>query len=185
MLLSNPTRFCRQSRTGAVIALCSMLLLAACGYQPLYAKRGAHDVRAEAQSVKITLINDRKGQRLRNGLLDRLNPRGEPANPKYVLDVRLREVRQDIAVRKDETSTRANFILTAQYQLRDSTNGRIVFAASSRQVASFNVSDEQFSTISSANAARRRAVDTLAEEISTRVAVYLNRRLAATSKSGQ
>lgn len=181
----DPKHLRRRSQRSAAIALSSLFLLAACGYQPLYAKRGAVDVRAEAQSVKIALIRDRKGQRLRNGLLDRLNPRGEPANPKYVLDVSLTEARQDIAVRKDETSTRANFILTAQYQLRDSTNGRIVFAASSRQVASFNVSDEQFSTISASNAARRRAVDTLAEEISTRVAVYLNRRLAATSRSGQ
>ena len=182
MSLSEQMRAYLPVKRASAAALCLLFLLSACGYQPLYAKRGARDVHAETQSVKIALVADRKGQRLRNNLLDRLNPRGEPANPKYVLDVSLTETRQDIAVRKDETSTRANFILTAQYLLRDSTNGRVVFAATSRQIASFNVSDEQFSTISSANAARKRAVNTLADEIATRVAVYLNRRMAAKSK---
>ena len=167
----------------AVVAATLLALLAgACGYQPLYAKRGNSGVKTEAQSVKILLIADRKGQRLRNHLLDQLNPTGEPTDPKYRLEVSLSEARQDIAVRKDETSTRANLILTAQYTLRESATGRVVFSATSRSVASFNVSDEQFSTISSADSARRRAVETMANEITTRVAVYLNRRIKADAK---
>lgn len=153
--------------------------LGGCGYRPLYASGARGGVADDLAMIKIALIPNRTGQQLRNILLDRMNPRGEPAQPLYKLEVAILPSRQELGVRKDDTSTRANFILVGRYRLLDAGNGRILFEAEGRRVASFNISDDEFSTISAAAAARRRVARELAEEIVVRIAVYLNRRRAA------
>jgi LPS-assembly lipoprotein len=158
---------------------CAALSLAACGYRPLYgrASTGAQ-VSSELAKVRIGLIANRAGHRLRNELLDRMNPRGEPGLPAYALNVNLVETRVDLGVRRDETRTRANLILTASFQLTDLSNNRLLFKAGARRVASFNIRDAEFATISAESAARRRTVEGLADEITQRVAIYLNRKSA-------
>jgi LPS-assembly lipoprotein len=162
-----------------VAAMIAGAPLVGCGYRPLYATSTRGGVSTEMAAVKIGLIPDRIGQRLRNNLLDRMNPAGEPASPRYRLDVALKEAVQDVGVRKDETSTRANYILSADYRLIDATTGRVLFRASSQRIASYNISRDDFSTISAANAARQRIATDLADEITTRVAIFLNRRQSA------
>ncbi len=153
--------------------------LGGCGYRPLYASGAQGNVAGDLAAVKIGLIANRTGQQLRNILLDRMNPRGEPTQPLYKLEVAILPSRQELGVRRDDTSTRANYILVGRYRLLDAGNGRILFEAESRRVASFNISDDDFSTISAAAAARRRVARELADEIVVRIAVYLNRRRAA------
>lgn len=158
---------------------CAALGLAGCGYRPLYGRSSqGTPISSELAKVRISLIANRAGHRLRNHLLDRMNPHGEPDVPAYSLKVNLTETRVDLGVRRDETRTRANLILTASFYLRDLKNNRVLFSAGAQRVASFNISNAEFSTISAENAARRRSVEGLADEITQRVAVYLNRRRA-------
>lgn len=153
--------------------------LGGCGYRPLYASGAGGDIGGGLAAVKIGLIPNRTGQQLRNILLDRLNPRGEPSQPLYKLEIAILPSRQELGVRRDDTSSRANLILDGEYRLLDANNGRVLFEAKSRRVASYNISDDDFSTISAAAAARRRVAQELADEIVVRIAVYLNRRRAA------
>jgi len=167
-----------------VLIACALALaglgLVGCGYRPLYGTApGGAQVSGELAKVGIGLIANQAGHRLRNHLLDRMNPRGEPVSPAYALTVELVESRVDLGVRRDETRTRANLILTATFQLRDLSNNRIVFSANARRVASFNIADAEFSTISAESAARRRTAEGLADEIAERVAIYLNRKTTA------
>ena len=170
----------RRSRVLALVGLSlAMLGLAGCGYRPLYGSSPENaQVSSELAKVRIGLIANRAGHRLRNHLLDRMNPRGEPSAPSYALSVNLDETRVDLGVRRDETRTRANLILTATFQLRDTANSRVLFKATARRVASFNIRDAEFATISAESAARRRSVEGLADEISQRVAIFLNRKRA-------
>ncbi|MCW5774643.1 MAG: hypothetical protein KIT16_23565, partial [Rhodospirillaceae bacterium] len=72
----------------ASVVIAAALALGGCGYRPLYGDRGTSDavnVSGELARVKIAGIADRRGQILRNYLLDRMNPAGEPADPRYVL----------------------------------------------------------------------------------------------------
>jgi len=172
--LTRPRRtFVLAGLAGAVLAL------GACGYRPLYGSSSAtRQVSGELAKVRIGLIANRAGHMLRNHLLDRMNPRGEPVSPAYSLSVNLVESRVDLGVRQDETRTRANLTLTANFQLVDLSNNRTVFTADARRVASFNIRDAEFSTISAENAARRRSVEGLADEITQRVAIFLNRKTA-------
>jgi LPS-assembly lipoprotein len=172
-------RFGRRRCLALMGLACAALSLAACGYRPLYGRAAAgSQVSSELSKVRISLIANRAGQRLRNHLLDRMNPTGEPVSPAYLLTINLVETRIDLGVRRDETRTRANLTLSATFQLVDLTNNRLIFKAGAQRVASFNIRDAEFATISAESAARRRSVEGLADEITQRVAIYLNRKSA-------
>ena len=98
-----------------------------------------------------------------------------------LLSVSLSEVRQDLAIRKDETATRANLIVTASYELTESATGRAVFKASSTVTTGFNIVRSQYATLSAENDARRRAARVISDDVRTRLAVYFSRRRNAQS----
>lgn len=157
----------------AAAAVLALAGLAACGFRPLYGENSAGSSAHLAQ-IRIANIPDRSGQQLRNLLLDRLTPLGPPARPAYVLSVVLREGRQDLAIRKDESATRANLVLTAAFTLAaaDSRDTR-QFTGAAISTNSFNRLRSDFATLSAENDARYRGLRTLAEEIRMRVAAAL------------
>lgn len=144
----------------------------ACGFQPVYGGRAP--VRAEMAAVTIDFIADRPGQMLRNELLDRLVPFGATATPRYVLAVELEESRQNLAIRRDDTATRANLILTANFTLSERATDEVVLQGRSRSFNSYNISTFEFATLSAETDARRRAARALAEDIANRLALYFD-----------
>lgn len=65
------------------------MLVSACGFEPLYVEKKSSGqwyydnkfdtgIKEEMASVKVELIQDRIGQLIRNDLLDKLSPKGEP-----------------------------------------------------------------------------------------------------------
>lgn len=151
----------------------------ACGFRPLYGKPAGRDgaaVTAELASVQIQPIRERRGQQLYNNLLDRLNPRGSAAASRYVLEITLTEIRDELAVRRDETATRANLVLTANYRLRELASNEVVFASVSRATTGFNIVLSEYATLTAQADARRRGLVLLSDEIMSRLALYFNRR---------
>ena len=66
-----------------------LLMLAACGFEPLYVERQQDDkwyfggnfdtsISQEMAKVKIQPISDRFGQVLKNDLIDLISPKGQP-----------------------------------------------------------------------------------------------------------
>jgi len=155
-----------------------IVALAGCGFQPLYGRKAEGGAAEDLAAVKIALIEDRAGQQLRNFLLDRLNPGGEPAEERYTLSVVLDEARQELAIRKDETATRANLVVSARYQLSDTPTGSVLFKATSTVTTSFNIVQSDFATVSAETDARRRAAREISDEIRSRLALFFNRRSA-------
>lgn len=155
----------------AIVA--AVLSLSACGYRPLYGDPGRVTA-AGMETVKIGLIEDRTGQFLRNLLLDQVNPNGEPIDPEYKLTVSLNESRRDLGLRKDETATRANLIITASYQLTKNGHEKPVMSASSRSTNGFNIVNSEFATRASQADARKRAARELSDKIALRLAIYFN-----------
>ncbi len=157
-------------------ALLALGMLASCGFEPLYARHESGSTVADMAATKIDRIEDRIGQQLRNFLLDRLNPRGRPAKALYTLSVALTEIRQDLAIRKDETATRANLIMSATYDLVEIESGDRLLRATSTVTTSFNIVKSDFGSISAENDARRRGVREISDEVRHRLAVYFNGR---------
>jgi LPS-assembly lipoprotein len=110
---------------------------------------------------------------LRNQLLDRFQPAGAAPKALYGLAIGLQVQRVGLGILTDETATRANLIMTANYSVRDLANGDVVFRGVNRSITGYNVLDSEFATVSSENDAIRRAVSDLTEQITTRVSLVL------------
>jgi LPS-assembly lipoprotein len=130
--------------------------------------------------VQIDLIRDREGQMLRNELLDRFQPRGAAPKAVYGLNIGLTTQKVGLAIRPDETGSRANLIMLANYTVRRLADGEVLYNGTSRAITGYNILDSEFATTSSETDAVRRAVFDLSEQITTRVSIVLaNRDTAA------
>lgn len=107
------------------------MLVSACGFEPLYVEKKSSGqwyydnkfdtgIKEEMASVKVELIQDRIGQLIRNDLLDKLSPKGEPKHAKYILSVTsINKQEIDQALRNDITATRKKVIYKVTYVLRN------------------------------------------------------------------
>ena len=152
----------------------AVLVPGACGFQPVYSEQRNASA-ATLASIAIAPIEDRRGQQLRNLLKARLSPKGPADRALYRLTVKLTEAKAELALRKDESATRANLTLTAEYVLErlppyppGAARGNAV------STNSYNVLESDYATLSAENDARDRALRTLAEEIRLRVASAIN-----------
>jgi len=165
------------TRSVLALALSAALLLAGCGYAPLYATEayGGADVGADLAQVSVARIRDRGGQRLRTQLLDRLHPNG-PAVPAWQLRVSLSEDQQSLGVRTDDTTRRVVLTLTAGVRLVPMGAEAADAAFTSRSVTSFNVLDDPFAADIAEQDARDRAINELADQIALQLATHFSGR---------
>ena len=154
--------------------LALLIGLGACGFRPLYSERHNAGVTAELAATRIDLIADRTGQKLHNFLLDRLNPKGLAAQPRYGLKIKVLTRRSELGIRKDETATRANLTLTARYTLRDWRTRRTLYQGSSSSTNSYNILKSDFATLSALNDVTTRAARELSEKIKTRLSIFFS-----------
>lgn len=157
----------------ALLAGIGLLVLAGCGFEPLYgAKENGGGPVYEMSRIKVLTITSRTGQILRNNILERINTRGQPAKPAYLLDVRLNTRTQGAAVRRDESFSRRNFFATARYFLL-APDGKTIFRRGEvTTFTSFNVFQSRFATDAAQTDAQERAMEDLAEKIRTDLALY-------------
>jgi LPS-assembly lipoprotein len=183
-------RPCAQGLLLSAIAA-GLLATAGCGFRPVYGTRtpDATPVASDLASIDVALIPDRTGQLLRNELSALLNPAGKTGvADRYTLAVRLRENVDTFAVERSGFATRATVELIAAYTLQEDTPGTQVLAGRSRAISSYNLLDNDFSTVVGADDARRRAVQQLAYDIRNRLAAHFattNAAAAATPAEGQ
>ena len=162
------------SRLLAAIAVAA--LLAGCGFRPLYGTTGENrQVAAQLAQIRIQTMPDRTGQKLRNFLLDRLNPNGQPAQPLYYLQVTINVSRTDLGIERDETATRALLMMTANYQLIDRARKVVLVEGSTQSTNSFNIVASDFATLSAETDATERATREVSDDIKTRLALYFTR----------
>jgi LPS-assembly lipoprotein len=158
---------------GAIAA--GVLATTGCGFRPVYGKRTpeATPVSSDLASIDVALIPDRTGQQLRNELEALLNPAGQSGvADRYTLSVRLHENVDTFAVERSGFATRATIELIAAYTLQEDTPGTQVLSGRARAFSSYNLLDNDFSTVVGTDDARRRAVQQLAYEIRNRLAAH-------------
>jgi LPS-assembly lipoprotein len=157
-----------------LLALC--LALAACGYKPLYGEHGASSaaVTADLAEIRVEAIPDRIGQKMYNMLHERLTPEGKAAQPKYALRVRLRETIDELLYERDETATRANLTLRADYELRRIADDEVIAKGTSRATSGYDILSSQYATLVSKDDARDRSARVISDDLRTRMAVALS-----------
>ena len=166
----------------AGLALLALLVLAGplagCGWEPLYGQNKSTGVGGDAgpqlAQVHIAPIADRTGQQLYNNLRDRMNPQGVPADPRYDLIVTLSQVGSAQIVSQQQTTTRVDLTFTATYNLYlRSKPGVSIFKATSRTTTAYDIPNDPYSAVVSADDAKRRGAQSLSDDISNRVASFL------------
>jgi LPS-assembly lipoprotein len=164
----------------AATLLLSAPLFAACGFTPLYGTSGAmasSQVVDAMAGIALRPITDRQGMKLRQSLRERLQPNGAARTSPYVLDVQLGSQVQQLGVRPDSTTSRANLIFIASFYL--SEDGRQIFSNTVQSIVSYNILDDQYATVAAGANAEDRAIRQISDDIRTRIAVYFDARFAA------
>jgi LPS-assembly lipoprotein len=158
----------------AALGVVLTLVLAACGFQPLYGptRAGVPSTIEQMATIRITPLPDRIGQQMHNLLRDRLNPGGQPRDPAYELRLSLTEGRQELSIRKDETASRANLILAATFSLHEIGSGRVLLHGLASSTNSYNILSSQFATTYGESNARSRGLREISDDIRTRLGIY-------------
>jgi LPS-assembly lipoprotein len=157
------------------VALVVALLVAGCGFQPLYGARDGGTANAAVQAMaetRIALIPDRPGQELRNHLLDRLTPLGQPAQPRYELQVSLSETIARLGIALDDSATYGRLTLTARFTLRELATGKPVVAGQSRWTNGFTRVPSHFANLVSEADARSRALREIGDDIRLQLGLH-------------
>ena len=159
--------------SGAAVALAS-----GCGFRPLYGRKSFGEVDTELAQIKIGIIPNRIGQQLHNYLLDRINRKGRPKKPLYLLSVQVKIEKLRQAFEPDETATRAKLTFTADFKLQEIMTEKVLLKSWARSVNSYNIVNSAIATRSAELDATDRAARDVSEEIRSLLAMYFQRRSA-------
>lgn len=150
--------------------------VAGCGFRPLYGRANINEagvsVDGQMAGIRIAPIADREGQLLHNALRDRFNPLGQPGSSAYSLDVNLTTRTYGALARRDLSASRRNVEMSAFYALRD-TSGKIVMTERAMTTTGYDEFDDPLNDLSALQDAVDRSTLQLADQIHTRVAVFL------------
>lgn len=160
-------------RTVRVLILAVALVVTACGFRPLYAPLKQADGSSLFDQVWIDTIPGSSGIILRNYLLDSFYRNGYPDSARYMLQITLNETVRDVDVQKNDTTTRAQYVIVAGYTIRDRAADAIIDSGQFRSVSGYNILLSQYTTLVSQNDARDRGLKDLAEKIQMRTALVL------------
>lgn len=149
-------------------------LLIACGFRPLYSTGstigGNHTV---LDSVIIEDIPTTTGLNIRNALIDRFYHKGYPQDAPYALIVAVRENYRSIVIERNDTATRSQLVLNADYQLIDRATRTRIDKGLIRAVSAYNILPSQYTTVVTMDDARDMAVRELADKITLRISMVL------------
>lgn len=157
-------------RTATILIACAGLLLAGCGYRPLYGT-SADDagVTASLSSVAIPEADSRLGQIIRNDLLSGMRSNGED---RYTLIIKP-TVRKTGQIQKPLPAvTREAIHVAASFDLVERRTGQTVHSGKTFSQASFDLVRQPFADMQAETNATERAAHEVAADIRTRLAAY-------------
>ena len=168
----------------AALALATGLLVAACGFEPMYGEHRGSGPRAELQGVSVGAIANRNGQILRRYISDRIHDGDNLPSARYLLEVNLVEApRQHYGIQRDLTATYARLLLTGYFNLRELKTNQVLLTGSVNAVSSYNIASDPFNTVVAENDARERALRSLGDDLINRVSFYLRNPTAGKQAS--
>ena len=160
------------TRTAArSLGIALMLLLGACGLQPMYAGGASGTVASGLNSVQVAPIPERAGWLVRNALVDRIG--AEPSEPGYRLEVELDDDLTAFGIRGDAAVTRERRTLRARYRLVDLSTGLVVLDATAGSDAGIDVVSSEYATVAAEQSAQERLAQVIADQMVSRIALFM------------
>jgi LPS-assembly lipoprotein len=155
------------------LTLALLLLLGACGLQPMYAGGSSGAVASGLESIQVAPIPERAGWLVRNALVDRLG--GESTSPAYKLEVELDDDVTAFGIRGDSAVTRERRTLRARYRLIDLKTGAVVLDATAGSDAGIDVVSSEYATVAAEQTAQERLASVVADQMVSRLALFVRR----------
>lgn len=157
-------------RARSLLALAAVgLVLGACGFHPLYGQPG---VAGGLAAVQVYAPEGRAGHLLREHLDDALASRpGAPAD--YRIDLAYSEVRYPRGLRVDNVATRYEYVLTADYTLRELPSMTPLKNGRARVTLTYDSADQPYASIAAQQDAQDRAAQEAARRIQLELAAWL------------
>lgn len=172
----------RRLLQGLSLILAAAPALSACGdaaIRPLYGPSGAGArVSDKMKQVDVAPIPGRVGQRIRNEIIFQNTGGGNPLPPTHRLEVVLRESLVSTLVKATGEAEGQIYTVEATFRLidirtRDKQN--VVFQGASHGRAGFERFESIYSNVRAREDAENRVAQTIAEDLKTRLAIYLSR----------
>jgi LPS-assembly lipoprotein len=158
-----------------VAGLSLMLIASGCQVRPLYATNGVTE--AALKSIAFSEAEDRVGLEVRNQLIFMASGgAGEPANPEYDVDLKIKERNIGVLVEVSSDQPRAGrIVLVADFTLKRRATGEVLKTGRRSTVALVDFSEQEFAKIRATRDAENRAARELAELIRADLAGWLGR----------
>lgn len=164
--------------------LCTLLLVAGCGFSPMYKTTGTHlgadgkptvgNVLAELKQVYVPVIKERYGQQLRQFLQQDLSGDG-PENPTgYSLHINTYIMNEAVDIHADNTSGRTRTTAFAHWRLYTMADEPQLLASGDASVVDGvnNNYEQYFALTLNLENVRTRVAKNMAEQITQQVAVW-------------
>ena len=142
-------------------------LLAACGFQPMYAPAGGGQA---IGPVQVSQIDGKAGHVLKREL-DRILAVENGGAAPMILEITLAEQVTPLGIRVDESATRAELRLVANYVLTPPPNRGQVMRGSVFTVVNYDIPTAAFGEIAAQDDARERAAETMAQRFRAELAL--------------
>lgn len=162
-----------------IMLLTTAITFNGCGFHPLYTAYGTKknvNLSALLSQIKVIPIESQLGRTVFNILIDRLTPSHKVhCRQRYELSVHLTQRVRNLSIRKDHTASRTNFVILAEYQIKDletNTPTAVIFSDRAQTTASYDLLEEQYTAVIIEQAARKQAARYLAEVIVNRLAIF-------------
>jgi LPS-assembly lipoprotein len=161
--------------------LSGLALLSGCGFQPLYGQQASGGaVSPELAAIEINEIGEgterRIGQILKNELIDRFTA-GQGRQPKrYRLLVEIDQSTAALQIQSNDTVTRFNLALNADFALYDSTSMTLLYSSTARATGSYDVVESEYATLVAEQATAEDAARDLSGTITNLLSLYFARQ---------
>jgi LPS-assembly lipoprotein len=153
-----------------------LLLLAACGFRPLYGGGDSTSpgVAQDLASVAIPEPANRLDQLIRNDLLSAMRPAGTGVPDRYLLDIEAKTSQEKVIEDSSDSrrSHRSTVRVTASFALRDLNGGNTVYQGRTFSNVSYDDVSQSFADLQARTNAMERGAREVALDIRTRLAAH-------------
>jgi LPS-assembly lipoprotein len=175
---ANPNRRKVVRGLAVLLAAAPLPMLGACGsggFQPLYATTPSGvGLQERLSQLEVAPIPGRVGQRIRNDLIFQASGGGDLAPPTHRLEVSINESVLTTLVKIDGDSLGQIYSLQANFKLISLKDKKVVLTGTSHGRAGFERFQSVYSNVRARDDAENRAARTVADDLKTRVAIYLS-----------
>ena len=159
-------------KLSAILLLVAALVLAGCGYRPMYGSSSTNPgVAGTLAAISIPEAADRPGQLVRNELVYSMQT-GKGGDPKFLLNLTTSVADNSVFAKEQPSVTRQAILITTSFELVDRSTGKVVTKGTSFSRVAYDVIRQPFADMQAQKDATERAAREVGADIRTRLAAF-------------